>query len=178
MRKLAKYQVTEDLSETAFYIDKCHEQSHKLNERVGYTNFIRHMQIISLKVKRSSGQKSSIVFVDLGDYEKLLSNIIDHQKVYEMIEYNNCVTTLANILAGFQSGAFTPSNAPYGQSRLTQILQALLSKSKTKRLNVGFLSCMWPTEALFPDVVHSLNFIDRFTKLNDASNLYADVEMY
>jgi hypothetical protein len=70
--------VTDDLSETAFIIDKCHEQSHKLNERVGYSTVIRQIQVVAIKVITKAGRKCSIIFVDLGDYEKLLSNIIDH----------------------------------------------------------------------------------------------------
>lgn len=32
-----------DLSETAYLIDKCHDQSHHLNEKMGFINAIRHM---------------------------------------------------------------------------------------------------------------------------------------
>lgn len=95
-----------------------------------------------------------------------------------MIEYNNCVTTLANLIAGFQQGTYTSKSAPYSQSRLTQILQALLFSKSTKNLRIGFLSCIWPTESLFPEVVHSLNYTDRFNKLEDPSNLYVNTDMY
>jgi hypothetical protein len=89
-----------------------------------------------------------------------------------MIEYNNSLTVLANILSGFKSGSYTVTNAPYGNSRLTQIIQALLNKSKTRCLNIGFVACVWPIETLFPEVINSLNYTDRFNKLDDPSNLY------
>lgn len=70
MSNLAEIEVTNDLSEIAYYIDKCSEQSNVLNEKLGYTNVIRCMQYINLKVVNGN-KKSSIMFVDMGDYEKL-----------------------------------------------------------------------------------------------------------
>lgn len=68
---------------------------------------------------QSNGQQSSIVFVDLGDYDKLMANVIDHQKVFEMVLINNAMTTLSTIFAGVKSGLYDLDSAPYETSKLT-----------------------------------------------------------
>ncbi len=82
------------------------------------------------------------------------------------------MTCLGDLLAGFQNGAYTLKNAPYEQSKMTHILQILLSTSNSSRLNIAFLGCIWPTEQAFHDVTETLQFIQRFTRLDDPSNLY------
>jgi hypothetical protein len=72
----------------------------------------------------SNGSYSSIVFVDMGDYEKIVSNVIDHQKVFEMVLINNAMTALAGILAGARNGACNLENDLFCRSKLTQTLKA------------------------------------------------------
>jgi hypothetical protein len=76
------------------------------------------MQLVQVKVKGKHG-KSSIVFVDLGDYEKVQSNILDHQKILEMVLYNNSLTGLSNLLSGLKHGTSNLSNAPFKACKLT-----------------------------------------------------------
>jgi hypothetical protein len=136
------------------------EQSKSLNEKLGYVSNIRSVQFISLNVQRTnSGKKSTIVFVDLPDNEKIQTNIIDYQKLYEQVLVNNAMTCLADLLIGFQNGTYNLKNAPYEKSKMTQILSILLSASNSSRLNLAFLGCIWPTEQAFHDVNESLQFI-------------------
>ena len=102
MKNLTEYEIKPDLTETAYYLDKCMEQSKSLNEKLGYVSNIRSVQFISLNVQRTnSGKKSTIVFVDLPDNEKIQTNIIDYQKLYEQVLINNAMTCLADLLVGF-----------------------------------------------------------------------------
>ena len=72
LKNLTEYEVKSDLTDTAYFLDKCMEQSKSLNEKLGYVSNIRSVQFISLNVQRTnSGKKSTIVFVDLPDNEKI-----------------------------------------------------------------------------------------------------------
>jgi hypothetical protein len=50
LKNLIEYEVKADLSETAYFLDKCMEQSKSLNEKLGYVSNIRSVQFISLTV--------------------------------------------------------------------------------------------------------------------------------
>jgi hypothetical protein len=55
---------------------------------------------------------------------------------------------------------------------MTQILSILLQSSNSARLNLTFIGCIWPTEQAFHDVNDTLQYIQRFTRLDDPSNVY------
>ena len=82
-----------------------------------------------------------MVFMDLGPYEKVQPNILDHQKILEMVLYNNALTALSDILSGFKANNYTLSNAPFGNTKLTQALKYLVGK-KTSSLSFGLLCCI------------------------------------
>lgn len=56
------------------------------------------------------------------DYEKLQTNIIDNQKLYESIVINNTFNTITAIIGGFNNNIYTAENAPFGNSKVTRIL--------------------------------------------------------
>ncbi len=108
LKNLTEIEIKYDLTEAAYYLDKCLEQSKLLNDKLGYVSNIRYTQFISIQVSRSnSSKKSTIIFVDMPDCEKLQTNLIDYQKIYEMILLNNSYTALGDLLCGFQRGTYT-----------------------------------------------------------------------
>lgn len=145
-----------------------------MNDKLGYVSAIRYVQFICIQVSRSnSSKKSTIVFVDMPDCERMQTNIIDYQKIYEMTLVNNSFTALADLLAGYQKGSYTLQTAPYEQSKLTMIIRSLLAPSGSSRLNLAFLATLWPTDTAFHDLTDALGYISRFTTgLEDPSNLY------
>lgn len=56
------------------------------------------------------------------DYEKLQTNIIDNQKLYESIVINNTFNTLASIIGGFNNKRYNIDDAPYENSKVTRIV--------------------------------------------------------
>lgn len=80
---------------------------------------------------------------------------------------NNATTLLSNMFAGFRNGSFNFHNAPYENSKMTKVIWALLQSINTQRLNIGFITSIWPTEPLYNEVMHTLNYLGRFTKLDD-----------
>jgi hypothetical protein len=146
--------------------------STRLNQKLGYLNTIRFIQMITLKVK-SNGKKSVIIFVDLGDYERLQTNIIDHQKICEMVLFNSNISSLSELLVGTQNGS-SLDNAIYGSSKLTKYLKLNLQRADSAYLNIGFLCTLQPSEAHYSDVLHTLSFLNRFTKQDDPRNLFAN----
>ena len=97
-----------------------------LNKKLNYTTDIRSIRVGHLNVKSSQGKKSSLIFVDLADFEKLQTNIIDSQKLYESILLSNTMNAVIKLLAGFNHKQFTLNTAPYANSKLTRVIQALL----------------------------------------------------
>ena len=126
LRNLQYAEKVKDCTEMAYILEKGMEMSESLNKRLNYISGIRYTRLISLEIQSSKGFGSSILFVDLPDYEKLQTNIIDNQKLYESIVVNNMFNSLAKILSGFSTGQFKAKNAPFETSKLTRIIQALL----------------------------------------------------
>jgi len=62
----------------------------------------------------------------LADYDKLQSNIIDNQKMYESIVLNNTFNTFTRVFGGINRKEFTFENAPFDNSKLTRVLLAFL----------------------------------------------------
>lgn len=68
-----------DVSEIAYYLDKGKELSEMLNRKLNYTTGIRYTQVFTMYVQSEHSEKpSTFVFVDLPDYDKLQTNIIDN----------------------------------------------------------------------------------------------------
>ncbi len=89
----------------AYLIEKGHDMSDQLNKKLNYTTGMRFTRLFSIDVKSSrTNKESTLLFVDLPDFEKLQTNIIDNQKLYESIVINNTFNTLASILGGFNKG--------------------------------------------------------------------------
>ena len=162
LRNLQYAEKVKDCTEMAYILEKGMEMSESLNKRLNYISGIRYTRLISLEIQSSKGYGSSILFVDLPDYEKLQTNIIDNQKLYESIVVNNMFNSLAKILSGFSTGQFKAKNAPFETSKLTRIIQALLQQKPSKEpIEVVFLTCIWPTESKYADVISTLRFVDR-----------------
>ena len=156
-----QYERVKDCTEMAFLLEKGMEMSETLNKRLNYISGIRFTRLISLEIQSSMGFESSIVFVDAPDFEKLQTNIIDNQKLYESIVVNNMFNSLAKILSGFSTGQFTAKNAPFETSKLTRIIQCFLQQKPSKEpVQVVFLTCIWPTESKYADVISTLKFAD------------------
>lgn len=63
---------SDNIQEVAHYLDKCSEYSNVLNNNMGYVSGLRYVQFIHIKVQQTfSGKRSSLIFVDLPDNEKL-----------------------------------------------------------------------------------------------------------
>ena len=50
LKNLSEFEVKADLTETAYFLDKCMDQSRILNEKLGYVSNIRSVQFISLNI--------------------------------------------------------------------------------------------------------------------------------
>ena len=95
---------TDSLEELAHCIERGRELSEQLNKRLGYTQGLRYTQVLVLTAKLSTdGLESVFAFVDLPDYDKLQTNIIDSQKLYESIVISNTFKALSTILSGLQN---------------------------------------------------------------------------
>ena len=78
LRNLQYAEKVKDCTEMAYILEKGMEMSESLNKRLNYISGIRYTRLISLEIQSSKGFGSSILFVDLPDYEKLQTNIIDN----------------------------------------------------------------------------------------------------
>lgn len=50
LKNLSEFEVKADLTETAYFLDKCMDQSRILNDKLGYVSNIRSVQFISLNI--------------------------------------------------------------------------------------------------------------------------------
>jgi hypothetical protein len=67
--------------------------------------------------------------MDMADYDKLQTNIIDSQKLYESIVLNNTFNTFAKIIGGLNRDEFPLLKAPFENSKLTRIMLSILQES-------------------------------------------------
>ena len=150
----------------AYLLEKSVDFSTTLSKKCAYTPGIRSTKIFALHATGEES-KSSVIFVDLPDYDKLQPNIIDSQKLYESIVLSNTMKSLAKLLAGFQRREFALDDAPYGLCKLTRVLQALLQVQQSELVNVAFVCCLWPIEAKYADVLNTLKFVDAIKNENE-----------
>lgn len=90
--------------DAAYIIDKGRDMSEILNKKLGYTVGIRYNQVFSINMRSSKGKESCIIFLNTADYDKIQTNVIDNQKLYEQIVLNNTFNTLTSIIGGFNTG--------------------------------------------------------------------------
>ncbi|CDW85604.1 kinesin motor domain protein [Stylonychia lemnae] len=169
LKNLTVLENMKDLSDIAFYLEKGAALSEQLNKKLNYTPGLRATQIFHMQVRGSQSHKESqLIFIDMPDYDKLQTNIIDNQKLYESIVINNTFNTIAQIIGGLNNGQYNVQDAPYENSKVTRIIQSMLQQSHpSQQINITFLCCIWPTESRYQEIMNTMMFLDKIqTKKN------------
>eukprot|EP00347_Sterkiella_histriomuscorum_P016198 403354110 len=166
LKNLTTIENIKELSDIAYFIDKGSQLSEQLNKKLNYTPGLRAIQIFQITVQSSRSNKDfQLIFIDLPDYEKLQTNIIDNQKLYESIVINNTFNTVAMIVGGLNNKLFNAENAPFENSKVTRIIQSFLQQSPPYNgLNLNFYCCIWPTESRYQEAINTLKFLDKIAK--------------